>query len=72
MSAAYAGHVQEGALRQEMVRIGQMMYAAGLLCGFEGNLSVRMSDSRILITPAGLHKGFCGRSSCSSSTTRDV
>lgn len=58
MSAAYAGHVQEGALRQEIVRIGQMMYAAGLLCGFEGNLSVRLSDSRILVTPAGLHKGL--------------
>lgn len=58
MSAAYAGHVQEGALRQEMVRIGQMMYAAGLLCGYEGNLSVRLSENRILVTPAGLHKGL--------------
>jgi L-fuculose-phosphate aldolase len=58
MSAAYARDAREGALRQEMVRIGQMMYERGLLCGFEGNLSVRLGDNRILITPSGLHKGL--------------
>lgn len=58
MSAAYARNPHEGALRHEMVRIGQMMYEAGLLCGFEGNLSVRLDDNRILITPSGLHKGL--------------
>lgn len=58
MSAAYAKDAREGAMRQEMVRIGQMMYERGLLCGFEGNLSVRLSDNRILITPSGLHKGL--------------
>lgn len=58
MSAAYARIPQERALRHEMVRIGQMMYEAGLLCGFEGNLSVRLDDHRILITPSGLHKGL--------------
>ena len=42
MSAAYARDAREGDLRQEMVRIGQMMYERGLLCGFEGNLSVRL------------------------------
>jgi L-fuculose-phosphate aldolase len=34
------------------------MYERGLLCGFEGNLSVRLGGDRILITPSGLHKGL--------------
>lgn len=58
MSAAYAGNPREGALRQEIVKIGQMMYEAGYLCGYEGNLSVRLGDDRILVTPSGLHKGL--------------
>lgn len=58
MSAVYARDAREGELRQQMVRIGQMMYERGLLCGFEGNLSVRLGDNRILITPSGLHKGL--------------
>lgn len=45
-------------LRAEIVRIGQLMHARGLLCGFEGNLSARLDDERLLITPSGLHKGL--------------
>jgi L-fuculose-phosphate aldolase len=58
MSVVYAQDPREGALRHEIVRIGQMMYARGLLCGFEGNLSARLVDGRFLITPSGLHKGL--------------
>lgn len=58
MSSPYARDAREGALRQEIVRIGQMMYEREYLCGFEGNLSVRLGDNRILITPSGLHKGL--------------
>lgn len=49
---------REGQLRQEIVRFGQLMYARGLLCGFEGNLSARLDGGRVLITPSGLHKGL--------------
>ncbi len=58
MSAGYARDAREGALRLEIVRIGQMMYERGLLCGFEGNLSIRLDGQRFLITPSGLHKGL--------------
>ncbi len=51
---------REQELRQEIVRIGQLMHARGLLCGFEGNLSARLDDERLLITPSGLHKGLMG------------
>lgn len=49
---------REWQMRQEIVRVGQLMYARGLLCGFEGNLSVRLDGGRVLITPSGLHKGL--------------
>lgn len=58
MSAGYARAPREGELRQEIVHIGRMMYERGLLCGFEGNLSTRLDNERILITPSGLHKGM--------------
>lgn len=58
MSSTYSRDAREGALRQEIVQIGRMMYDKGLLCGFEGNLSVRLSGDRILSTPSGLHKGL--------------
>ena len=48
----------EHQLRAEIVQIGQLMHARGLLCGFEGNLSARLDDERLLITPSGLHKGL--------------
>ena len=43
----------EHQLRAEIVRIGQLMHARGLLCGFEGNLSARLDDERLLMTPSG-------------------
>ena len=58
MTTPYARDARETALRQEIVAIGRMMYDRGLLCGFEGNLSVRLGEDRILITPSGLHKGL--------------
>jgi L-fuculose-phosphate aldolase len=47
----------ESHLRQEIVLTGQLMYQKGYISGSEGNLSARLSPGRLLITPAGLHKG---------------
>lgn len=58
MSSPFNREAREGALRQEIVQIGRMMYERGLLSGFEGNLSVRLGQDRILVTPAGFHKGL--------------
>ena len=57
MSSTYARDGREMALRQEIVQIGRMMYEQGLLSGFEGNLSTRLGQNRLLITPSGFHKG---------------
>ena len=49
---------QEFALRQEIVRVGQLMYEKGMICASDGNISARLGPDRILITPSGLHKGM--------------
>ena len=47
----------EDNLRKEIVRIGQKLYNKGLLAGTEGNLSCRLDEETILITPSGRPKG---------------
>lgn len=43
--------------RKEIVAIGQRLAGAGFIAGCDGNISVRLDDNRILITPAGMSKG---------------
>jgi L-fuculose-phosphate aldolase len=43
--------------RREICRVGRWMYAKGHVVANEGNLSVRLDENRILITPAGACKG---------------
>lgn len=49
---------REQPLREEIVRIGRLMYDKGFIAASEGNLSARLGPDRFLITPSGLHKGF--------------
>lgn len=44
--------------KQEICRIGRLMYDKGFISGGEGNISCRLDDNSVLITPSGLHKGF--------------
>lgn len=37
---------------------GRRLYEKGLIAGNQGNISVRLSDGNVLITPRGRHKGF--------------
>lgn len=48
----------EQQLRQEMVRIGRMMSDKGWIAACDGNLSARLTEDRILVTPAGACKGL--------------
>jgi L-fuculose-phosphate aldolase len=50
--------MNEYALRQEIVKIGQLMYQKGFISASDGNISARLGPNRLLITPSGLHKGF--------------
>lgn len=40
-----------------MVEIGRRLYERGLIVAAEGNISARLADSNILVTPAGMCKG---------------
>ncbi|MCC7441022.1 MAG: class II aldolase/adducin family protein [Bdellovibrionales bacterium] len=50
-------HVEEVA-RLSIVEIGRRLHARNFIASADGNVSLRMSDDRILITPSGAHKGF--------------
>ena len=45
-------------LRQEIVDVCRRMYEREYIVAGEGNVSVRLDDDRLLVTPAGLNKGF--------------
>lgn len=47
----------EQTAREEIVRIGRLMYDRALVVASDGNLSVRLDDKRILATPTGISKG---------------
>ena len=48
----------EQALRRQIVEAGRRLWTRGLVVACDGNLSVRLGPKRILITPAGVNKGF--------------
>jgi L-fuculose-phosphate aldolase len=43
--------------REDLVRVGRMMYERGWVASTDGNLSVRLDSDRILATPTGICKG---------------
>jgi L-fuculose-phosphate aldolase len=48
----------ESYLKQEMADIGRMLYERHLIGIADGNLSVRLDDRHLLVTPSGVPKGF--------------
>lgn len=49
---------KENLLREEIVHVGKLLYHRGLIVATDGNISARLDDGTILITPSGLCKGF--------------
>jgi L-fuculose-phosphate aldolase len=47
---------REATAREGIVRVCRRLYAAGLIAGPDGNVSVRCGDGKILVTPSGLSK----------------
>jgi L-fuculose-phosphate aldolase len=48
----------EAEARKLLVKYGRLIYENGLIAGTDGNLSIRLDDGSILITPAGKAKGY--------------
>ena len=51
----------EGELRELVCRVGRLMYSQGYVDGTGGNISARLDDDRILVSPSGLATGFLER-----------
>lgn len=47
----------ESELRRQICKVGRAMYGRGFVVACQGNLSVRVDQDRILVTPAGVCKG---------------
>ena len=45
-------------LREEICLLARSMFDRGLTCGASGNISARLSDGTILVTPTGSSMGF--------------
>ncbi len=45
-------------LKQEIIEVGKRMYDSGFVAANDGNISARLDEDRILITPTGVSKGF--------------
>jgi L-fuculose-phosphate aldolase len=48
----------EHQLRADIVEIGRRLYARGYTASNDGNISVRLGDNRLLMTPKSVCKGF--------------
>src|SRR5882724_6081620 len=58
MAASSIGQFEtEREFRRQICKTGRNMYARGFVVACEGNLSVRLDENRILVTPAGMCKG---------------
>jgi L-fuculose-phosphate aldolase len=48
----------EDELRADIVEVGRRLYARGYTASNDGNISVRLGEGRLLMTPTGVCKGF--------------
>jgi len=48
----------EHTLREQIVEVGRRLYARGYTASNDGNISVRLDDRRLLMTPKSVCKGF--------------
>ena len=48
----------ESQLRADIVEVGRRLYARGYTASNDGNISARLDDRRLLMTPANVCKGF--------------
>ncbi|MCK5129067.1 MAG: class II aldolase/adducin family protein [Clostridiales bacterium] len=51
-------YIGERKLRRKICDIGQKLYDKGFVVGNDGNISVRINETEILVTPTGISKGY--------------
>lgn len=58
LAASHGWSDEMARTRNAICEIGKLCYAKGFIVGADGNISARLSDGTIVITPAGAMKGF--------------
>lgn len=49
---------KENTIKEDIIKICKRMYQKSLVAANDGNLSVKLSDNKIIVTPTGKSKGF--------------
>jgi L-fuculose-phosphate aldolase len=52
------GAIADPGMMCAMLLAGRRLYDKGLIAGADGNLSLRVSHDKVLVTPSGSHKGY--------------
>ena len=55
---SYRDRRTEQVWREEIVRVCRLLHQKGYVVATDGNVSVRLSENRVLSTPSGFSKGF--------------
>jgi L-fuculose-phosphate aldolase len=50
-------YISEALIRKQICEIGDKIYAKGFVAANDGNISVRLDDKHIIVTPTGVSKG---------------
>lgn len=50
--------MQHDEARAAVIEVGRRLYARGLVCAAEGNISLRLADGDVMATASGVHKGY--------------
>ena len=50
--------MSETELRREVLRIGSLLHEKNFVAATNGNISARMDNNSILVTPTGMSKGM--------------
>ena len=50
--------IDESKLKLDIVEVGKRLYAKGFVASNDGNISIRISENEVLITPTGISKGY--------------
>lgn len=50
--------MNEYMVKHDIVEIGKRMYAKGFVASNDGNISVKISENELIITPTGVSKGY--------------
>jgi L-fuculose-phosphate aldolase len=58
MEPSMSNDRSESTLRAQIVEVGRRLYARGYTASNDGNISVRLDDARLLMTPKSVCKGF--------------